>query len=247
MSDNTFATDAATTVVGGAMRAVDLFAAISDVLPFAGTDATLPMLTCIKLEASSDRMVSVTTDRFTLGARRVDYSGEAFEAMLWGADAKNLQRIAKTVKRDVGTRTVAIELQRRRVWQAGEDHRDMSAGTESGDVVALTFKFSTGEAITVQAADVQFPKWQHLIPTTDEITPADGLARLAYNPGYLAKFAKVSSDANHQMVLWTRPGVENKPLTVTIGTEFIGLIMPVRMPSTDVSGYARPSWVSSTV
>jgi DNA polymerase III sliding clamp (beta) subunit (PCNA family) len=127
--------------VTNAMKAKALHTAVSDALLFAAPpSARLPFLEAVRLEFGGGRLVAVATDRFVLGASRVEYSGEPFIVMMAGDDARALVKMAKTVKRDEAARAVAVEV--------------VDAGAQ------VTFRFSTGESMTVRGLDVQFPKWR---------------------------------------------------------------------------------------
>ncbi len=153
--------------MGNVMQASDIYSALNTAQQFASSDQTLPMLNAVLLEFSEDMVLAAATDRFTLGVQRADYAGEAFDVVLSLADVKTLLRIAKTATRDVGWRTVEIDVRRQRVWGPGEDYRDETAGAETGDVRAVVFKFASGESIELSALDAEFPKYRQLIPAAD--------------------------------------------------------------------------------
>lgn len=151
------------------LKAKALHTAMSDALLFAApTSAKLPFLEAVRLEFGAGQLVAVATDRFVLGASRVEYSGEAFTMMVAGSDAKALVKMAKTGKRDEGAREVTIEV--------------VDAGAQ------VTFRFSTGEAITVRGLDVQFPKWRHLLPSDD--SRMGGIVGMGYTGPYLGRFTR---------------------------------------------------------
>ena len=104
-----------------------------------------------------------TADRFALGVSRVAYTGEAFTMMLAGSDAKALVKMAKTGKWDESAREVTVEV--------------VDAGAQ------VTFRFSTGEAMTVRGLDVQFPKWRHLLPS--DTSRMGGIVGMGYTGVYL--------------------------------------------------------------
>jgi DNA polymerase III sliding clamp (beta) subunit (PCNA family) len=203
--------------MGNTLKASDLHKVLSEAKSFAGNDATLPMLTCVKLEATETQIVGVATDRFLLGASRVDYTGEAFTALLDKASVDTLIKMSKTSARDSQWREVSIEIRE----------------TE------LEFRFTTGEALTVRPADHSFPKWRQLLPANDYSEKlADSVTVAAYNASYLARFAKV---AGSQMRIFTRA---SKPAVITIGEDFVGMIMPVRMADGE-SNWVQPAWINA--
>lgn len=208
--------------VVGTMRAKELHSAISNALNFAApVSAGIPAIAAVHVEASAEQLIAVATDRFVLGATRVDYSGEPFSVSIGVDDAKTLVRIAKTLKRDERSREVSI---------VGVDGR-------------VEFAFSSGESLSVRDADTEFPKWRHLLPASEERMGA--VVGMGYNPLNLAKFAKVANDSHERMVVFPtatdgRPGCT----AVTIGPDFVGLVMPVRAPG-GVETYTVPEWVNS--
>ncbi|MEB4210960.1 hypothetical protein [Mycobacterium sp. 94-17] len=184
------------------MSAADLHRIMHNGVLFAAKNEHLPMIEAVRLEFSTDQVVSVATDRFVLGVTRADYSGEAFTTMIDRGDAERLAKLAKTNGNTV--RDVSIE----------------SVGN------TLVFVFTTGESVTVTPVDHEFPKYRQLIPTEQR----GGVAgHVAVNPAYLAKFTKVITE-NPQLTLSL--GAPTKPVGVRVGGDFVGLIMPVRAAET---------------
>lgn len=67
------------------LKAKALHTALSDAILFTTAKALgLPMLEAIRLEFGGGQLIAVATDRFTLGASRVEYSGAAFDMLLEG-------------------------------------------------------------------------------------------------------------------------------------------------------------------
>lgn len=214
------------------LKAKDLHTALSDALLFAAAPSVrLPFLEAVRLEFSSDRLVAAATDRFVLGVSRVDYTGQAFTMTLAGTDAKALVKLAKTVKRDEGSRVVVIDA----------PDQDLAP--------VVTFRFSTGEAMTVRGLDAEFPKWRHLVPTDD--ARMGGIVGMGYNPSLVSKFTKVRPDeagAGARMVVFptrTESG-QLGPTAIRIGENFMGLLMPIRAPG-DSWRYDRPGWFDKSV
>lgn len=210
------------------LKAKALYTAVSDALLFAApTSAKLPFLEAVRLEFGAGQLVAVATDRFVLGASRVEYSGEAFTMMVAGSDAKALVKMAKTGKRDEGAREVTIEV--------------VDAGAQ------VTFRFSTGEAITVRGLDVQFPKWRHLLPSDD--SRMGGIVGMGYTGPYLGRFTRARADeqaSGAHMVVFpsVTSGGKPGPTAISIGEDFFGLLMPVRPPG-DEWAFQRPGWLDA--
>ncbi|WP_293003773.1 hypothetical protein [Mycobacterium sp.] len=212
------------------MGAAALFTALSDALLFtAPASAQLPMLDAVRLEFGGGQLVAAATDRFVLGVSRVDYTGRPLTVLVSGGEAKALAKMAKTVKRDEKSREVTIE----------------DGAVDEPRKFAVTFRFSTGEAMTVRGMDVEFPTWRRLLPA--DASRMGGLIGMGYNPAHLARFAKARSaeqGAGAQMVVFPTSGERGKPgpTVIRIGENFIGLLMPIR-PTGDKWEYGRPGWL----
>ena len=206
------------------LKAHALHTVMSDAIVFAGTDATIPAINGIRLETVQRGaivdVIAVATDRFTLGVSRADGSGDILPGFnLAASDAKNIVRIAKTVARMQSYRTVDVET---------DDY------TQN-----VVFTFSSGESVTVRKSDHEFPHWRQLFPT-DDAGMADDVSGVGYTPEYLAKFGKVAASKRNPMRFFPRV---SKPGAVMIGDDFMGIIMPVRIPGdTDRGTYSKPVW-----
>ncbi len=206
------------------LKAHDLHTVMQDALAFASTDATLPVLNGIRIETVQRGaivdVIAVATDRFTLGVSRADGSGDILpEFNLTASDAKNVVRIAKTVARMQSYRTVDVET---------DDY------TQN-----VVFTFSSGESVTVRKSDHKFPHWRQLFPS-DDAGMADDVSGIGYTPEYLAKFGKVAASKRNPMRFFPRA---MKPGVVMIGDDFMGIIMPVKIPGdTNRGTYSKPVW-----
>lgn len=212
------------------MKAKALHTALSDAVLFAApTTARLPFLEAVRLEFGGGQLVAVATDRFVLGASKVEYAGEAFMMMVAGADAKALVKMAKTAKRDEKTREVTIEV--------------VDAGAQ------VTFRFSTGESLVVCGVDVQFPKWRQLLPA--DTSRMGGIVGMGYVPAYMGRFTKARAEeqaTGAMMVVFPSVTSSGKPgpTAIRIGEDFFGMLMPVRPPG-DEWTYHRPGWLDVDV
>ena len=206
------------------MRAHDLWMAVSDALIFsAPASAMVPPVQTVRLEATAEQLVAAATDRFVLGVSRVDYSGVPFTLTMSNTDALVLARMAKTLKRDQGWRSVAIDVE------------------TTDRETRLDFRFASGEAMTVRSTDTEFPRWRQLLPTdADRMGSVIGMG---YNPANMAKFAKVANAGSRDRMVVFPTATERGPgpSVVRIGANFVGLIMPVRGPDSDES-YSLPEW-----
>jgi hypothetical protein len=217
-------TEAAAPVVNS-MSAKDLHTVVSDALNFAAsTSVNIPAFAAVRFEVTDGQFVAIATDSYVLGVSRVDYAGAAFVLTVGIGDAKNLARITKTVKRAEASRTVEIDI----------------------DDLRVSFRFSTGEALTVTGLDVQYPQWRRLIPSTDERMAPAGVVGTGYNPAALAKFSRVRpEERSRRAVLFpTRSECALAPTVVQIGEDFIGAVMPTK-PAGDAEAYQPPAWIAA--
>jgi len=214
------------------LKAKALHTALSDAILFTTAKALgLPMLEAIRLEFGGGQLIAVATDRFTLGASRVEYSGAAFDMLLEAADAKTLITMAKTAKRDEGWREVTVEV-------ADVEFRPR-----------VTFRFNSGESVTVRGSDLDFPKWRLLIPA--DSSRMGTTVGVGYDPSRLVPFTKVRANeggAHRRMAMYPtvasngRPG----PTAVRIGDNFTGVVFPERPDDDGASwSYARPDWLAA--
>ena len=212
------------------LKAKALYTALSDAILFTAAKAVgLPMLEAIRLEFGGGQLIAVATDRFFVGASRVEYSGAAFDMLLEAADAKTLIKMAKTAKRDEGWREVTVEV-------ADADTRP-----------EVTFRFNSGESVTVRGSDLDFPKWRHLIPADN--SRMGGIVGMGYAPARLAQFTKVRPDEpGRQIALF--PSVTSRgtpgPCAIRVGVNFMGALMPLRpAEGGEEWTYRRADWLSA--
>ncbi|MEV0759546.1 hypothetical protein [Nocardia sp. NPDC050435] len=185
--------------MGNTVPFADLFRVLSDAHLFAGGDATLPMLQCVRLEASETQLVAVATDRFLVGVARTDnYEGAAFTANVPLSFVKQVLKAWRPLKR--------------MMWRADVEVTE----TE------VVFTLPDGQSMSHRLSDFEFVKWRALFQGVEG--SSDSPAVLGLNPAYFAKFAKVES-ARH--VVWRTSAA--RPNLVTIGSNFQGLLMPVRL------------------
>jgi hypothetical protein len=191
---------------------------IDDAALFADKSTCMPTINAIRLESTAKQLVAIGTDRFTLGASMATYDddgGPEFVTSLKLAQAQTLSKIAKSCK--AAFANVAIKI---------EDDK-------------ITCAFSSGESLTLPVltnTDAEFPKWRHLLIRPDDDTP---VKVVGYNPAFMAKFSRVHG-ASRMALKFSGP---TKPALVSIGTQFVGCIMPVRLGS-DSPEWQQPDWIA---
>lgn len=222
------------------VKTSDLHRWLTDVLPFASTDSTVPQLNSVMIEGDANRLLAITTNRYALGVSRLQadkvhgnpFNDEGFVAQFALSDVSNLLKIAKTAARDADWRSVTLVQQ--------------YDGT-------MAFKFASGETITLRMMEPDFPKWRHLIPDSwmvPGMTPAEihsdkARASLAFTTAQLAKFAKVAQDRSGAMVLFTHTSATDngKVYSILIGDDFMGLLMPYRQRDGWRTEWVKPDWI----
>lgn len=237
------------------VKAVELHRVLNDAVTFASRDETLPMVNIVHVEfTGAGFMLAVATDRFRLGVSKVDLgvngAHDTASFNLAVRDVQTLIKLAKTVR----PKTVRRDEQSRVVWinqiydEAfdGVDpqvKRERLRGT-------VTFKFSDGASLDVVPVDVHFPKWRQLFPDTGTQVPRDATA---FTAEYLASFAKVDGGASQRIVMYNHDShhgynsetqKNQRPTTFTIGDNFVGLLMPVKLADDGSRQWVKPVWMT---
>lgn len=186
---------------------------------FAGTGPDIPLINAVHLEARGTSLVAIATDRFVLGASKAKLDEQPDESF-----------------------TVALRLRQVRsiIQIAGAGRQCFSTVAVDADDKQVRIAFSSGETLTmgVEVERGQHRGWLKLL----ESTPGDDPAKsMAVNPQYMAKFGRVQgSQAYMQMHFFGHA----RPIRVTVGDSFVGMIMPVRMPDDVSMNWIVPEWVA---
>lgn len=208
------------------MLAVELHRVLSDASVFASHDETIPPICAVHIEIGPKRMLAVATDRFRLVVSKTDLQAGGFgsEAVfnLSLRDVVSLIKMSKTTRSDAGSKTVWIN-------SALPPSDEYGTGT-------VEFKFSDGATLKVVPQDSEFPKWRQLFPGTDSQVAR---AFSAFNPKYLADFAKVQG---FPIRMYSHGEANTRPSTFTIGENFVGLLMPYRTEGRDT--WVKPEWMA---
>lgn len=193
---------------------------LTDVLRFAGTDISMPMLNGVLLHTVKHNggvvLAATATDRFTLAQGNIDATGALpRECFIRSDDARRLLAMLKLSDS-------LVEL------SVADD-----ALTASGGNVQCT----------VPLGREDFPKVAQIIASHQARQAEPGPVR--FNARLFERFtavAKATGDRSGPLtVTHTAP---NKPAFVTIGERFRGLVMPMRIPDgqlADVPFFAPPS------
>jgi hypothetical protein len=187
---------------------------------FASRDEALPMLNAVQLEGTSAGLLAAGTDRFSLGASWTPWADDSTHTPFQMVIPLEQVQLMMALLRPSG---------RRRVRKGAVDLRVTPKATRlwlrAGDISLMV---TAGRNLT-------FPSWRQLIPTakTDATPPT-----WAMDPTKLARFSKIDRPGGAHFY----SGGPNKPLCVTMGDDFVGLVMPVRLA--DDATWAAPDWVT---
>lgn len=181
---------------------------LTPVLPLAGKDDMLPVLTCVHLRTEGQTLIASATDRFRLGICReelVHAPEEPFEALVRVKDLKRILTLFKVTRFDNPALRLTVK---------GETLRVASTEGFGGMAAAeLTFTLMGGE----------YPKVNQLITAAIEDTEPR-VEAFGVNAAMLADFKHAVRYGDALMV---RPGSgPRKGILVLCGDHFVGLIMP---------------------
>lgn len=188
---------------------------LSDAMIFAGHSRDLPSLHAVRLESTVTELLAVGCDRFSLGVARAPLESIRWEVNLDLSDVRTILTLCREHK--------------------GEKVR--LARTATG----LRFSFGTrrGTDLTVSDNGLLYPQWRPLIPATVEAAESNTPV-MGFSPARLAKFARVKSSTGDMRLLWQ----PHKPLGVRIGDNFVGILMPYRLPEGTDREWRAPKWLS---
>lgn len=209
-------------------KTVTLHTGLHNAIITASRDETVPAINTVEIQSDGKQLLLVSTDRFRLGVVRValDEGGGAWRFPLKLKDAETLLKSLKTVKKDAGWRSATIELSETMVV-GGRDERK------------LMVSLNSGESFTFDSADTEFPKWRELLPASGSQSAE---AVTGFTAEYLASFGRVISDSP-RILLWHFGA--RKPRVVTIGDDYVGLIMPSVAVKGDATAWDQPSWIAT--
>lgn len=199
---------------------------VDPVLPHASKDVTLPTLCAIRVQSHGRHVSAIASDRYRIGWKRV-LPAEVPEA---GFDAVIPTRVVARLRKDF------------------QERRGVIAPT-----LRLTVESST---LTVEAADYllgmssatlrfdlpdtgMYPPLHKLVFDAAVLAPSVS-SRQSINPRLIAAF-EVGQMPNVPMTVSIPAG--NKPWFVTVGEDFVGAVVPTRLPAEE-STYDMSSWRS---
>lgn len=184
---------------------------------FASSSPDIPVINAVHVEARGGELVAVATDRFTLGASKteLDEPGE-FLAALSLRQVKTITQLAGSGKQCFST--VAIDADDKQVRVA----------------------FSSGETLTLPAEVERgaHTAWLKLLESAPDCDPSKAMD---INPQLVAKFARLQGSRASRMRMHFFGHA--KPIRVSVGDSFVGLVMPIRMPDEVSMDWSAPEWL----
>lgn len=202
------------------LMTTELVRILKDAALFASSDNTLPIINAVHLTARDGGLMAFATDRFALGAAKapVEESG-ALGVALTLKQVKTVLQLANSCKQAFSLVSLKVA--------GGKFH----AAFSSGESISLPVELDEGPLL---------PWLTLLTASTTDDSPASAMA---INPQLLARFARVTG-APAQMRLWFFGA--RSAIRVSIGDDFVGLVMPIRMPDESAeSQWSAPEWLNA--
>jgi hypothetical protein len=200
----------------------DLVGVLSDVLPFASTDAEIPSINCVRVEWDGDMFHALTTDMIRLAWASWhpddEPDGDAQDDLFtqWGASDDPWSIVLPF--------TDARDLAKTFKLGAKEQRVPLSLDCDGAQLKVVRHRDTGHSAITmaVQGQSEMPPDVRKVLSENDAVEAIRGLA---FGAKFLADFAKVRARGPLEL---TFTGV-TKPALVRVGSRFTGAIMPTRV------------------
>lgn len=233
------------------LKAADLHRTLVAASVHAAPDKTgVPRLSQVQLESDGTNVLAIGTDTFTLGVARaktwathsVSYSQDLAEAVvtfprvadidnrpftftLGLPDAETLIKVARTRKAEINTRLVSLAV------------ADSGLTVTFSDKQTLEFTDSADDRLGTGRGT--FPAWKSIWPSGQPVARAV----TGFNPAYLARFRFAGADRMQIFSFDDSHGREQKPLIVSVGENFVGLIMATKLSEKEGT-WAAPAWLN---
>lgn len=221
VTDSTVSTVATGTVPAFSMRADRLRDVLASALVAADKGDSLPILCAVLLEWADGGTVTVaSTDRYRMVVADTGTVGAGAARVLVG-------------RQDVEALVKLLPKKPARGWA---NVSDVSVTVAGGHVVVRMDGPDGSWSRECRIVDGDFPKYRTLVPIVDRSGEAPAVSSFAWNPIYMAGFAKLPLAVERQAMRWhfTSP---SKPAVAFLGdVEQDGyaltvLLMPVRLTS----------------
>jgi hypothetical protein len=183
---------------------------ISAVTPHVESDGYYPALNCVHVELTADTFLAVATDRYTLGI-----SWSALEE--WNKEAESVEPLSANIHaRDL-----------RRLFTFLKPHKKLAATwTLTEEALTVT---AGGESLSVRPVIVDFVKWRGLLPKLIDRANA-AVPAMAFDPIRVGAFNQSAKALGERLMSWQFGGAATDAPVVRIGENFVGVLMPVRIP-----------------
>jgi hypothetical protein len=211
-------------------KPADVADAFATVLPHVGGDDYLPMLTVVNVQLGDGEIVLAATDRYTLAAYRTKLDD-------WVKDGETAHAVEP-----ITVNLRASDL--RRVFAFTRADRKTPAKWNV-EVERVTVELGSGEVLSVRTMETEFVNWRKILSEVGERSE-ETASVVGLNPSKLAKLTasadavrRIHGDRPGPMLLWAGAS-RLKPVFATVGSVFVGLIMPVRLehePSLDFASF----------
>lgn len=216
-------------------------------LLFAGIDDTLPMLRGAAVWLDGGRLWAAATDRFTLGVAHAPLWAPAASGPTSGPQAKPESAQPAPPSGSSGAPVLldapevrrCLNLFRPQRWDASRPLTiafDHTKAVPSADTPDVTVTDGDGTRFVFRTPGHRIPPFRELLDLERHDDVAGPMPDFAVNPRFMARFAAVhdlgeNARARSAQMTIRRGATPNKPLMVAIGDDFLGLIMPIRLPA----------------
>jgi hypothetical protein len=188
---------------------------VEPVLPLAGSDDTLPVLTAVQVQAEGKWLTASATDRFRAGIKRIEKRASdedptiewpTFAALIPTRAIRSLLTMYKP-RRGTMDPTLTLTVEGNRL---------------TAEAVGLFAMFDAGRFVyTLQ--DGEYPKFRRLVREALDTPEDQRSAEIGLNPKFLSQFKSSAT------VMRYRLGSVGKPIIVTDDAGFIGILMPRKL------------------
>jgi DNA polymerase III sliding clamp (beta) subunit (PCNA family) len=185
------------------------------VMPFASDDVMLPVLNCVRVESRGSHLMAMSTDRFRLACKRLA-APEGTTWPEWSATIPlaTLRSLFQTYKaKRFAEPVITLKVDGEVLAVHGDD--------------ALVDLLDA--SVSYPLSDGTFPKVGQLF--REAIQSGAGGSEAGFNPAFLADFSKVGP----ALAVRFTAG-DKKPVLFADGEDFIALLMPRRLVTSDNEG-----------
>lgn len=216
----------------------ELRALLAPVIPHAATDDMLPSICQIPIAESNGFLVAQATDRFTAAFKRIKPNTPAPEGFATSFATADARRLLSLLKPGRGS-DPEIEIE---PTDTGDVKVTSKSGGFSLGFTELRLAFPSPDLFS---SSNSFPDMGGLLPKSCDNAVSFG----GFNLRFLARFniaIEVEFGDNNSAAGLRFGDSPNKPLLVSVGQDFLGLIMPRRLIGEGVStGDPTPAVVES--